>query len=193
MRCLSQHLSSRLSCFASVGLVGVVAMALAVSVGAASFSTTDTQCSSLVVRTDKQAYTTGETVNVSIDYVHLLPGCFEIMIAHDYVIKVEIMNSQNTTEYSYSNATAGNLVMHLPWKPAEKGDYTVEASSWMRLAGNESMVKHLEDSIAIRVQDPPAGATLLTEFDSTTVGALAIFAVTIVLTLMRHGRRRIHS
>jgi hypothetical protein len=165
-------------------------MALLVSVGAASFSTKDTQCSSLVVRTDKDAYTTGQVVNVSVDYVHLLPGCFEFMIAHDYVIKVEILNSSNMTEYSHSNATAGNLVMHLSWKAAQEGEYTVKASSWLRLAGDESTVKQLEDSVVIRVQDPTEGTTVLApEFDLATVGALTIVAVTLVLALTRHGRR----
>jgi hypothetical protein len=130
MRCLSHHSSLRLSCYASAGLTAaIIVMALVVSVGG-SFSTRDKQCSSLVVRTDKDAYTTGETVNISVDYVPLLPGCFEFMIAHDYVIKVEILNSLNMTEYSYSNATLGNLVMHLSWKPAGEGEYTVKASSW---------------------------------------------------------------
>lgn len=141
-------------------------------------------CSSLVIQTDKDTYLTGESVSITVTFVHLMPGCFEFMIAHDYVIMLTVMNSAKGQVYSYSNATVGNLTIHEVWNPPDIGNYTIVASSWLRLAGNESMVKQLEVSKAILVQAAPSPHEL------SEPGIASLGAVAIVLVLLISLKRR---
>jgi hypothetical protein len=143
-------------------------------------------CSSLVVKTDRADYDIGEAVNITVTFVSLLPGCVEPMIAHDYVVKVDVLNVLNQTVFSSSNVTARALVISEVWTPEAAGEYTIVASAYFRLLGDESMVKTLESSATIRVHDI---ARQIPEFGLVTVGVLGI-GVAAALSLLVLGRRK---
>jgi len=120
-----------------------------------SVSVNDHPCSSLAVQSDKDTYRIGESVNVTVSYAPVLPGCVEFMIAHDYVITIQILNGSNSVEYSSNHTTTGALTIHDQWTPLATGDFTINATSWFRLLGGDSMMKQMEASKLIHVQAPP--------------------------------------
>jgi hypothetical protein len=153
---------------------------------AAAASVDDHPCSSLVVKTDRWDYDIGEGVNITVTFVSLLPGCVEPMIAHDYVVKIDVLNVSNQTVLSSSNVTARALMISEVWTPERAGEYTIIASAYFRLLGDESMVKMLESSATIRAHDI---AQQIPEFGSLTVDVLGIIGVA-ALSLLIRGRRK---
>jgi hypothetical protein len=143
-------------------------------------------CSSLVVRTDRGNYDIGEVVNITVTFVSLLPGCVEPMIAHDYVVKIDVLNVSNQTVFSSSNVTARALMISEVWTPESAGEYTIIASAYFRLLGDESMAKMLESSATICVHDI---AQQIPEFGLLTVGVLGIGVAALSL-LIRERRKR---
>lgn len=113
----------------------------------------DMACSSLKVQTDKESYTVSETVVITVDFNALLPGCVEPMIAHNYVITIQVLNSENSVVISYNRTTSGGAVITETWTPTVPGDYSVNATSWFRLLGNDFMTKTLQASKLIHVED----------------------------------------
>jgi hypothetical protein len=79
----------------------------------------------------------GERVKITVTYIPLLPGCVGVMIAHDYVVKIEILNEADQETFASTNSTVGSLMVHGNSIPAETENYTIEASSWLRLARND--------------------------------------------------------
>jgi len=111
-------------------------------------------CSSLVVQTDSGDYAIGAPVKITVAFLSLLPGCMEPMIAHDYVVQIEVLSASNRTVYTSSHVTARALMISETWMPATAGVYTINASAYFRLLGDESiMTKTLESSATIRVHD----------------------------------------
>ena len=121
---------------------------------AASSSVSDLACSSLVLETDKDSYLVGESVNITVHFSPILPGCLEPMIAHDYVLTIQILNDAHNVVYSSSNATPVGIVFHESWIPVARGEYTLNATSWWRLMGDDLMMKQLETLRIIHVQGP---------------------------------------
>ena len=139
-------------------------------------------CSSLVVRTDKGDYAVGEPVTITVTFHPLLPGCAMPMIAHDYVVQIDVLNVSNQTLYSVSNLTGATLMVSETWIPTTAGEYTITASAYFRLLGEEFMTKMLEASTTIRTY----AAMQMPEFGLIAVGGLA-FAV-VALGLLFFGR-----
>jgi len=161
---------------------------LAIPTIAGSVSVNDRACGSLVIQPDRGTYTLGESVNITVNFAPLLPGCAELMIAHDYVIKIQILNSSNNEQYSSTHVTTGPLTIHEVWTPVEKGNYTIKASSWLRLAGGNSLVKGLEASRTILVQDP--GQSMMPETIPIALGVIGVLAVTLAYLFFKHVTRK---
>ena len=147
----------------------IVALALTPAVSG-SVSVRDQPCSSLAVQTDKGIYTIGESVNITVQFAPLLLGCEQPMIAHDYVVKTQVLNASSDEVYLFTRATTRNVTIHEVWTPTEKGSYTIVASSWFRLAGNESMTKQLQTSQVIQINGntsaPNPGSDLVALFQA---------------------------
>ena len=142
-------------------------------------------CSSLAVKTDRGDYKIGEAVDITVTFVSLLPGCVEPMIAHDYVVEIDVLNVSNQTVFSSSNVTARALMISEVWTPATAGEYTIIASAYFRLLGDESMAEMLESSATIRVHDI---AQQVPEFALVTISVLGIGVAT--LSLLVRARRK---
>jgi len=110
-------------------------------------------CSSLTVQTDKDSYMVSDPVVITINFVALLPGCVEPMIAHDYVIMIQVFNSKNYVVGSFNRTTSGTIIITESWTAIASGDYSVNATAWFRLAGDDLMTKTLQTSKQIHVQD----------------------------------------
>jgi len=144
-------------------------------------------CSSLVVRTDKQDYDVGEAVNITVTFVSLLPGCVEPMIAHDYLVTIDVLTPSNQTVFSSSNATARELMVSELWMPATAGEYTVVASAYFRPLGDESiMSKTIESSTKIHVLNV---TQQIPEFGLVATGMFGIGVVALSLMLLRRRQR----
>jgi hypothetical protein len=125
-------------------------------------------CRSLEVLTDKGAYAIGESVNLTIKYVHLLPGCAEAGVVHDHLIRVEILDKVGHVEYFSEHSTVGNLTTHETWIPTRMGNYTVEGTSWFRLSSG-SLVREMQASKTILVGD----STSVPELPAPALGLIA--------------------
>jgi hypothetical protein len=124
-------------------------------------------------------------VNITVTFLPLLPGCMEPMIAHDYVILIQVLNASNQTAYTSTNVTSSPLTIHEAWTPTATGDYTIIASAFFRLQGNESMMKPLQASTTIRVHD----ATQPTpRFEFVAIGVVGLAAVTLSLFFLKHRK-----
>ena len=128
----------------------VVVLLTSAWVGAAA---NDRACSSLTVQTDKDSYMVSDPVVITINFVALLPGCVEPMIAHDYVIMIQVFNSENHVAGSFNRTTSGTIIITESWTATASGDYSVNATTWFRLVGNDLMMKTLQASKQIHVQD----------------------------------------
>ena len=169
----------------------IIALILASALGslaAAVVASVDANpCSSLVVRTDKQDYSVGEAVNITVTFVSLLPGCVEPMIAHDYLVTIDVLTPTNQTVFSSSNATARELMVSELWMPATAGEYTVVASAYFRPLGDESiMSKTIESSTKIHVLNV---TQQIPEFGLVATGVFGIGVVALSLMLLRRRQR----
>jgi len=87
-------------------------------------------CRSINIDTDKSHYTLGETVRITVDFIHLKPGCAEITVLHSHEIRLEILDSSERTVQSWHWDTDGDLHKTINWKPNKADDYTIRAASW---------------------------------------------------------------
>jgi len=145
-------------------------------------------CSSLTVQTDRGSYVVGDSVEITINFTPLLPGCVGVMIAHDYVVKTQILNDANQTVSAWSNETVGPLTVHKIWTPVVKGNYTIQASAWFRLSGDEAMTQQLQTATTIHVQD--AATSSMSELTSAGFVAALILGATFLLLAAKHVTRR---
>jgi MYXO-CTERM domain-containing protein len=140
----------------------------------------------LVVRTDKTDYAVGETVNITVSFVSLIPGCVLPMIVDDYLVKVEVLNVANQTLYSSSHTTARSLNMSEPWTPTMAGEDTIVVSAYFRLPSDESVMwEILETSTEIHVHEP---VQTTPAYDKAAAGALGVVVVVGLLFLRRRKK-----
>jgi hypothetical protein len=142
-------------------------------------------CSSLVVQTDKGDYAIGEPVNISVRFLSHLPGCMEPMVAHDYVIQIQVLNASNQTAYSSTYVTPSALTASEKWTSTTVGYYTIIASAFFRLAGDDVMMKTLEASTTIHVHDPSQPTA---GFEFVAIGVVGIAAIALSLFFLK-GRK----
>jgi hypothetical protein len=168
-----------------------LAMILAVALGTMFPASTEltSPCSSLVVQTDKQDYTIGEPVNITVNFLSHLAGCMIPMVARDYVVEIEVLDMSNQTLYSVSHSTVGTLMASDTWIPSMVGDYTITASAYFRFLGYQTGTKTNEVSTTIRVYDP---AQQVPEFGLVAVGVIGVVVValgSLLLSRMRGLRK----
>jgi len=144
-----------------------------------------------VVQTDADSYAVGHPVSITVTFASLLSGCVEPMIAHDYVIEIQVLNSSNQTVYSSGNVTGGALTIHEIWTPTATGDYTIEASSWFRLLGNDFMIKQMEASTTVHVHDPVQST--MSRLKIWAIGLVGIFAATLGIMHLKRVRKKASS
>jgi len=147
-------------------------------------------CSSLIVQTDKNDYAVGEPVNITVTFLSLLPGCMEPMIAHNYVIQIQVLNASNQTAYSSTRVTAGALIVSEKWTPTIVGDYTIIASAFFRLLGNDVMTKTLGASTTINVHDP---AQPTPGYELIAIGVIVIAAAALSLLFLKRRKTSNHK
>jgi hypothetical protein len=87
-------------------------------------------CRSIEVWTGKTQYNLGETISVTIDFSHLLPGCFEIETLHYHEIRLEIYDYNNQLVRSWQWSVEDDFRKTIKWRPPETSEYTLVASSW---------------------------------------------------------------
>lgn len=87
-------------------------------------------CRSIKVGTDKTQYDIGETVKITLDFVHLMPGCFEIEILHFHKIRLKVFGSSGGLIQSWQWNVNDDLHKTIKWKPVKEGEYIIIASSW---------------------------------------------------------------
>lgn len=142
-------------------------------------------CSSLVVQTDKGDYAIGESVNITVTFLSLLPGCMESMIAHDYVLQIQVLNASNQTAYSFTHVTAGALIVSEEWTPTTAGGYSIIATAYFRLLGEDVMMKALGASTTIQVHDPTQPTT---GFEFVAIGIVVIAAAALSLSFLKRRK-----
>jgi len=168
------------------GLLGLAIALILVSILPTLAASPNGQaCSSLVVQTDKRDYAIGEPVNITVSFVSLLPGCMQPMIAHDYVIQIQVLNASNQTAYSSTNVTAGALRVSEIWAPTSAGGYTIIASAFFRLLGDDIMIRTLVASTKIDVHDL---AQQTPEFKPVAIAIVVIAAATLSLFLLKRRK-----
>jgi len=109
-------------------------------------------CRSIEVSTDKTQYDFGETVEIVVDYVHLLPDCAEVQVVHFHQIRLEVLDSAGETIQMWQWETKGDLYRTVAWRSERTGDYTMRASSWWN--GERSEVED-QTAITISSTSPP--------------------------------------
>ena len=115
------------------------------------------------------------------------------MIAHDYLIQTQILDNAQNRLFSQSNVTASDLLLHSLWTPVKKGNYTIDAIAWLRLAENESMAKLLETSKTIVVQDQSSFSLSEGTFAAMGVGlGLAAVIALLIFVKRRQSKRSLH-
>jgi hypothetical protein len=87
-------------------------------------------CRSIEVWTDKSQYELGEAVTMTIEFTHLLPGCYEIETIHYHEIRLEVYNHNNRLVKSWQWSVEDDFQKSIKWKPSEACEYTLAASSW---------------------------------------------------------------
>jgi hypothetical protein len=155
---------------------------------AVAFSAKGQACSSLAIQTDTGNYAVGGPVKITVTFAPLLPGCVEPMIAHDYVIQIQVLNSLNQTVYSSTNVTTGALTIHETWTPTTAGDYLIRASSWFRLLGNDFITKEMEASTTVHVNDPVQST--MPKLDLGAIGLGGTFAVILGIVFLVRVRKK---
>ena len=177
----------------SLGMVGLVITVILLSLTAAGASATSIRgahaCSSLQISTDRDFYAVGQPVNITVHFLHLLPGCFEFMIAHDYLIRTQILDPARNQVFSESNVTGSDIVVHYSWTASQPENYTIDSLVWLRLAGNETNSKLVEATKPLIVQ----GQTTLTvsEEISNAMGVgIGFLAVIVALAFARRRDSR---
>jgi len=143
-------------------------------------------CSSLTVQSDKDTYTLGEPVIIAVTFHATLPSCAEPMFVHGYLLTIQVFNATNSEVYSWNQSVPASVNITESWTPTVVGDYSINATSWVTILGNEVMMKGLEASKLIQVQDTKQSAT-----EWFPLAAIAIMAVAGVYLTLRHKRRAI--
>jgi len=89
-----------------------------------------TPCRTISVRVNGSTCHVGETLTIGVDFVHLLPGCVEIMVVHFHEIRLEVFDSNGVRKQVWEWRTNGDLHQVLLWGPQTEDNYVVTAGSW---------------------------------------------------------------
>jgi len=109
---------------------------------------TQIQCRSIKIATDKNQYKLGEKINITVNFTHLMPGCFEIQILHFHLVNLEIYDSADRLIQSWSWNVNNDIYRVVSWKPEEAGNYTIKAASFWN---GEKL--EVEDKLTINVSN----------------------------------------
>ena len=86
-------------------------------------------CRFIEVSTSKPSYQLGEPVKITIHFVHLAPGCYEIQVVHHHEIRLEVFRDGELVK-AWSWKTNKDLIKTVYWTPDKPGTYRIRASSW---------------------------------------------------------------
>ncbi|MBS7655833.1 DUF2330 domain-containing protein [Candidatus Bathyarchaeota archaeon] len=106
------------------------------------------QCRLIKVAVDKNQYKLRETVNITVNFTHLTPGCFEIQVLHFHLINLEVYDSAGKLIQSWSWKVNEDFYKVVFWKPDKSGNYTIKAASFWN---GEKL--EVEDQLNITVLD----------------------------------------
>jgi hypothetical protein len=119
-------------------------------------------CRSIKVDTDKTQYDVGETVKITLDFVHLMPGCFEIEVLHFHKIRLKVIDSSGGLIQSWQWNVNDDLHKTIKWKPVEKGEYIIMVSSWWddekQEVGDQSVI-----TVSSIISPPPSSISVSSE------------------------------
>jgi len=146
-------------------------------------------CSSLTVQSDKDTYMLGQPVIIAVTFHGTLPGCAEPMFVLDYLLTIQVFNATKSEVYSWNHTVPPSANITESWTPTAVGDYSINATSWITIPGNEVMTKGPEASKLIHVQDTEQFAST----ESFTLAPIAIMAIAAGYLTLRHKRRRSKS
>ena len=132
-------------------------------------------CSSLTVQSDKDTYTLGQPVIIAVTFHVTLPSCMQPMFAHGYLLTIQVFNAANSEVYSWNHTAPGSVNITESWTPTTIGDYSINATSWLTLPGNDLVTKGLEASKLIQVQDSTQSTTQVW----LAAGVITVLAVTL--------------
>ncbi|HDD42467.1 MAG TPA: DUF2330 domain-containing protein, partial [Nitrososphaeria archaeon] len=90
----------------------------------------DKGCRLIEVEVEKGVYGVGEPVRIRVNFIHLLPGCFEVMVLHHHEIRLEVISEDGALLREWRWKTSGDLSRTVSWTPEEEGSYRIIASSW---------------------------------------------------------------
>jgi len=141
-------------------------------------------CRSLKVSTDNETYAIGENVAITVEYVHLLPGCVEVQVLHDHLIRIEIIDQAGEIQYFKEHVTKGDLTIQETWNVPKIGDYSIKVTSWFRLSPT-NLLKECEASKRINVKEFAS----IPEFANTVWGLMIAFLILLSIVAIRMVKR----
>ena len=89
----------------------------------------DKSCRLIGVEVEKGVYKVGEPVRIRVNFIHLLPGCFEVMMLHHHEIRLEVIGEDGVLR-EWRWKTTGDFSKTVSWTPEKAGSYKIRASSW---------------------------------------------------------------
>jgi hypothetical protein len=123
----------------------------------------------------------GSDSRVVIGRRHSSKAC---AVAWEVVATNQVFNATNSEVYSWDHTVPASVNITESWTPTAVGDYSINATSWLTIPGNEVMMKGLEASKLIHVQDTEQSAAT----GPFTLVAIAIVAVAAGYLTLRHKR-----
>jgi len=160
-------------------------MVLFVSTVSAAMQPTAQACSSLTVQSDKDTYTLGQPVIIAVTFHATLPSCVAPMFVHGYVLTIQVFNAANDEVYSWNHTVPGFVNVTESWTPTSVGDYSINATSYLTIPGNDLMTRGLQAYKVIHVQDPERSMTI----EALTLSVIAIVAVAAGYFVFRRKNR----
>jgi hypothetical protein len=91
---------------------------------------TQGQCRLIKVATDKNQYKLGEEINITVNFIHLMPGCFEAQVLHFHLVTLEVYDSAGRLIQSWSRIVNKDIYEVVSWKLEKPGSYTIKAASF---------------------------------------------------------------
>jgi hypothetical protein len=104
------------------------------------------KCSSIKLTVDKPVCGLGEEVAMTVDFIHLLPGCYEAQVLHFHLVRLEILDSSGRLIDSWQWEVNNDLHKTIYWRPTRADTYQVKASVWFN-----GMTLQMEDSQTVKV------------------------------------------
>ena len=119
------------------------------------------ECPGLLVTADKDSYQFGETVMLTVEFLHVPPGCEDIAEYHyhEVIVRVDGLDLDARTLYETD-------VWTLAWTPTSIRTFNVTACSWHRTMSEPNLVLEACGKALLRVLSPIT--TLVTTLTYTT-------------------------